>query len=42
MTIIVGIAVYIFGAVSGVFFTSLIVAGKKMDEVMRMEDEENE
>lgn len=42
MTLIIWIIAYFLGALSGVVFTSLIVAGKKMDEVMKMDGEEHE
>lgn len=34
MTAILVIVAYIFGALSGVFFVSLMIAGRKMDKKM--------
>lgn len=43
MTVIVGIAAYVFGALTGTICVSCLIAGKKMDEKIReLEDEENE
>lgn len=42
MTVIVGIVAYIFGSLSTLFCMSLLVSGKKMDEMMGMDGEEDE
>lgn len=40
--IVVGIIAYILGALSGVMCISCTLTGKRMDEVLRMDREENE
>lgn len=42
MTTILVIVAYIFGALSGVACISCTIAGKRMDEVLRMDGDENE